>query len=169
MISKTACNRDCPDVCALEAKVVDGRLVSLKGVKDDPVTKGFLCPRTTRFVDRQHSADRLRSPLLRTSEGFEEISWDQALDLCCEKLSKAREEYGPESIFHYKSGGSMGYLKSLITVFFEQFGPVSEKHGDICSGAGEWAQTVDFGLSDSSDPEDLYNAKLIVLLSLIHI
>lgn len=41
---RTACNRDCPDACTLEAEVVDGKLVSLKGSHDDPITKGFLCP-----------------------------------------------------------------------------------------------------------------------------
>lgn len=163
MIRKTTCSRDCPDVCALEAEVVDGRLVSLKGVKDDPITKGFLCPRTTRFVDRQHSPDRLKAPLLRQGEDFVPISWERALDLCATKLTQAKEQYGAESIFHYKSGGSMGYLKSLIEVFFEQFGPVAVKSGDICSGAGEWAQEEDFGISDSSDSEDLYNSELIVI------
>ena len=163
MIKRTTCNRDCPDVCALEAEVVEGRLVSLKGVKDDPVTKGFLCPRTTRFPHRQHSPDRLTTPLRRIDGELQPISWPEALDLCAEKLKEARDDHGPESIFHYKSGGNMGYLRALIDVFFDQFGPVTVKRGDICSGAGEWAQEQDFGLCDSSDPEDLLNSKLIVV------
>lgn len=158
----TTCSRDCPDVCAIEVTVDAGRLVSLKGVKDDPVTQGFLCPRTTRFVQKQHSHDRIRTPLLRKDGELQPISWDEALDLCAQKLAETREKYGPASILHYKSGGNMGYLRSLINVFFEQFGPVTEKRGDICSGAGEWAQETDFGLCDSSDHDDLYNAKLIV-------
>ena len=137
--------------------------MALKGVKDDPVTQGFLCPRTTRFVERQHSKDRLRTPLLRVDGELKPISWEEALDLCARRLEQTRDQHGPEAILHYKSGGNMGYLRSLINVFFEQFGPVSEKRGDICSGAGEWAQETDFGLCDSSDHQDLLNAKLIVL------
>ena len=159
----TTCSRDCPDVCALEAEVVEGKLVKLKGVKDDPITQGFLCPRTTRFVERQYSKDRLRTPLLRENGEWKPLSWDDALDLCAHKLQSTKDKFGAESIFHYKSGGAMGYLKHLITVFFEQFGPVAEKHGDICSGAGEYAQEADFGISDSSAVEDLYNAKLILI------
>lgn len=159
----TTCSRDCPDVCALEATIEGGRLVALKGVKDDPVTKGFLCPRTTRFVERQHAPDRIRTPLLKVNGEWEPITWDDALDLCAEKLRQAREVHGPASILHYKSGGNLGYLRSLINVFFEQLGPVTEKRGDICSGAGEWAQETDFGICDSSDHEDLYNASLIVV------
>lgn len=159
----TTCSRDCPDVCALEATIENGRLTSLKGVKEDPVTKGFLCPRTTRFVDRQYAPGRIHTPLLRVDGELRPVSWDEALDLCAEKLRETRERHGPASILHYKSGGNLGYLRSLINVFFEQFGPVTEKRGDICSGAGEWAQETDFGLCDSSDHDDLYNAKLIVV------
>ena len=163
---RTACNRDCPDACTLEAEVVDGRLVALKGAPDDPVTRGFLCPRTTRFVDRQEAPDRLRSPMLRKEKGSEEflpISWDEALDLVAQKMREVREQHGAESIFHYLSGGSLGYLKLLTNVVFNQFGPCTLKRGDICSGAGEWAQEQDFGISDSSEAEDLLNAKLILI------
>ncbi len=163
---RTACSRDCPDACSLEAEVVDGKLVSLKGAHDDPITKGFLCPRTTRFVDRQESPDRLRQPMVRkskTSEEFVPISWEAALDLAAEKLIAAKQQHGPESIFHYLSGGSLGYLKALTNVCFQQLGPCTLKRGDICSGAGEWAQEQDFGISDSSEADDLLNAKLILI------
>ncbi len=164
--SQTACNRDCPDACTLQAEVVDGKLVALKGSHDDPVTRGFLCPRTTRFVNRQESPDRLAQPLLRkagSSEQFEPISWDDALDLAAEKLRAAKAKYGAESIFHYLSGGSLGYLKALTNVVFQQLGPCTQKRGDICSGAGEWAQVQDFGISDSSEVEDLLNARLVLI------
>lgn len=163
---RTACNRDCPDACTLEAEVVDGKLVSLKGAADDPITRGFLCPRTTRFADRQEAPDRLKTPLLRVekdSDEFVPISWDDALDLAAGKLLQAREQHGPETIFHYLSGGSLGYLKQLTNVVFGQLGPCTLKRGDICSGAGEWAQEQDFGISDSSDAEDLLNARLILI------
>lgn len=159
----TACSRDCPDTCGLEAEVVAGKLVALKGVKNDSLTQGFLCPRTTRFVDRQYSVERLRTPLRRDGENWAPVSWEEALDLAAEKLLETREKYGAETILHYQSGGSLGYLKNLNGVFFEQFGPVTIKRGDICAGAGEWAQEADFGLCDSSDTSDLLNSRLIVI------
>lgn len=166
MRHRTACNRDCPDACTLEAEVVDGKLVSLKGSHDDPMTKGFLCPRTTRFVDRQEAPDRLSRPMMRLSKDSDEfvpVSWEKALDLAAEKLLQARDQHGPESIFHYLSGGSLGYLKLLTNVVFQQLGPCTQKRGDICSGAGEWAQEQDFGISDSSEADDLLNARLILI------
>jgi anaerobic selenocysteine-containing dehydrogenase len=166
MKRRTACNRDCPDACSLEAEVVDGRLIALKGAADDPITKGFLCPRTTRFVQRQTAPDRLLTPLYRPHKDSQELlplSWQDALDLAAEKMRQVKSEHGPEAIFHYLSGGSLGYLKKLTNVIFDQFGPCTQKRGDICSGAGEWAQEQDFGISDSSEMEDLLNAKLILI------
>src|SRR5256885_2929318 len=50
---------------------------------------------------------------------------------------------------------SLGALKHLTDYFFEQFGPVTMKSGDVCSGAGDEAQTLDFGEEDSHDVFDL--------------
>ena len=159
----TSCSRDCPDACTLEVVLEGDRAVQLKGGKNDPVTRGFLCERTTRFLERQYSPERFTQPLLRQAGELTPISWEQALDLAAEKLSGAKNEFGGESILHYRSGGAMGILKCLSDYLFENFGPVTLKSGDICSGAGEAAQEADFGICDSSDVFDLYNSKLIVI------
>src|SRR5262249_954060 len=67
------------------------------------------------------------------------------------------------AILQYRSGGSLGVLKHLSDFFFERFGPVTMKRGDICSGAGDHAQMVDFGDEDSNDLHDLTNARHILV------
>jgi len=162
-IVHTACNRDCPDACALLVTVEDGRAVRLAGDPDDPVTKGFLCERTSRFLTRQYDPRRITSPLLRHKGELVEVSWDEALDVAAEKLLEIRERLGPAAIMHYRSGGSLGLLKAMPDLLFERFGPVTIKRGDICSGAGEFAQELDFGQAESHDLLDLLHAKVIVL------
>ena len=61
----TACNRDCPDACGIVATIEDGKIVHLAGDPDHPVTRGFLCQRTSRFLDRQYDPRRLTTPLRR--------------------------------------------------------------------------------------------------------
>ena len=158
-IRKTTCNRDCPDACGVLATVEEGRVVHLKGDPDHPVTKGFLCYRTSRFVDRQYAPDRVKTPLLRLNGELRPVSMEQALDVAAERLLTIRAESGPEAVFHYRSGGSLGLLKSFSGRFFEGFGPVTTKLGDICSGAGEAAQLLDFGVCDSNDLFDLRNSR----------
>jgi anaerobic selenocysteine-containing dehydrogenase len=162
MRKKTTCNRDCPDACGIVATVEDGRVVQLQGDPDHPITRGFLCFRTSHFLERQYADDRITTPLIKTADGFREASWDEAMDTVTERLLSARAE-GPESIFHYQSGGSLGALMGLCGRFWRAFGPVSEKSGDICTGALDWAQTQDFGQTEASDLADLENAASILI------
>ncbi len=158
-LRKTVCNRDCPDACSIVAHVEDGRVIQLGGDPDHPVTQGFLCWRTNNFLPLQYSPERLTTPLLHG----EPVSWDEALDFAAGELLRIRAESGPAAIFHYRSGGNLGALKHLSDYFFEKFGPVTTKRGDICSGGGDAAQLLDFGEEDSHDIFDLLNSKNIVL------
>lgn len=162
-LRKTTCNRDCPDACSIVATVEDGRVTRLQGDPDHPITKGFLCYRTSHLLESAYHRERLTTPLYRRNGELHPIGWDQALDIAAERLTSIRSESGPAAIFHYRSGGSLGLLKSLSDFFFEQFGPVTVKRGDICSGAGEAAQQTDFGECDSHDLLDLLNARQILL------
>ena len=160
---RTTCNRDCPDACGIVATVADGRVVKIQGDPDHPVTQGFLCYRTSRFLERQYDPDRVTTPLIRRNGGFREASWDDALDLIAEKMLRIKSESGGEAILNYRSGGTLGVMKFLNDRLFELFGPCAVKSGDICSGAGDVAQLTDFGEEDSNDLFDLLNAKTIVL------
>ena len=158
-VLKTVCNRDCPDTCAIVAHVEDGRVVQLGGDPEHPVTHGFLCWRTNNFLPLQYSPERITSPLLRGKP----VSWDEALDFAASELLRVRQSFGPAAIFHYRSGGSLGALKHLSDYFFSEFGPVTSKSGDICSGGGDAAQLLDFGEEDSHDIFDLLNSRNILL------
>ncbi len=160
---RTTCNRDCPDACGIVATVEDGVVTRLQGDRDHPVTKGFLCFRTSRFPELAASDARVTQPLVRRDGALEPATWDDALATIASKLREVREESGPAAIFHYRSGGSLGILKHLTDLFFDQLGPCTTKVGDICSGAGEAAQLHDLGVSDSNDLFDLLESRHIVL------
>lgn len=160
---KTTCNRDCPDACGIVATIENERVVALRGDRQHPVTRGTLCYRTQRFLHLQNSPARLTSPLLRKHGELSEVTWDEALDFIAAELTRVKREWGPAAIVHYRSGGSLGMLKTLTDYFFSLFGPVTIKRGDICSGAGEAAQMLDFGLSDSSDLFTLLESKHIIV------
>jgi anaerobic selenocysteine-containing dehydrogenase len=162
---RTTCNRDCPDACSIlvDVEPATGRALRLRGDPDHPVTQGFLCRRTSRFLERQYSKERITKPLLRGPAGFREATWDEALDRVAADLTRIKRESGPAAIFHYRSGGSLGLLKPLSDYLFERYGPVTIHRGDICGGAGDAAQAADFGDCDANDLFDLENARTIVL------
>jgi len=161
--AKTICNRDCPDACSIIATLEDGRVTRLAGDPDHPVTQGFLCHRTSQFLSTQYSPERLTTPLLRKDGALVPVSWGEALDTAAARLSAIRAEHGPAAIFHYRSGGTLGVLAAVVEYFFERFGPITTKTGDICSGAGDHAQITDFGEEDSHDLFDLLHAKNILV------
>ena len=162
-LKKTLCNRDCPDVCRIVATVENGKVTKLAGDPDHPVTQGFLCHRTSQFLKLQYSPDRITTPLLRKNGELSPVGWDEALDFAADKLTRIRDESGGASILHYRSGGSLGMLKMLSDHFFEKFGPCAVKRGDICTGAGDAAQMLDFGDEDCNDLFDLHHSRTIVL------
>lgn len=164
-VKRTTCNRDCPDACGILATVEDGRVVALRGDPEHPVTRGSLCSRTSRVFERQYADDRILTPLVRASlnDPFNEASWDEALDLVAGRLMDIREASGAAAILHYRCGGSLGLLTEVPDLFFARFGPVTTKRGDVCGGAGEAAQEADFGVSDSSDLDQVSCAKTLIL------
>lgn len=161
--ARTTCNRDCPDACGIIATLDDGVVTKLEGDPAHPVTKGFLCFRTSRFPELMASSVRVAQPMVRRNNRLEPATWEVALSLIAAKLVQVREESGAEAIFHYRAGGSLGILKHMTDLLFDEFGPCTTKVGDVCSGAGEAAQQTDFGTSDSNDLFDLLNSKHIVL------
>ncbi len=160
---RTVCNRDCPDACGLVATVEDGRLVALEGDPDHPVTKGFLCLRTSRFPELQNGPLRIAKPHVRRNGRLEETSFEEAIAFVADRLLAIRRESGPAAIAHYRSGGSLGLVKHVVDYFFELFGPVTVKRGDICSGAGDTAQVIDFGAEEMHDLFDVANARNVIL------
>jgi anaerobic selenocysteine-containing dehydrogenase len=162
-ILRTTCTRDCPDACGIVATVEDGRVTALAGDKAHPVTRGFLCERTGKFLHLQYHPQRLTQPLVRQDGELVPVTWDAALDHVAQTLRRIRDESGPEAVLHYRSGGSLGVLKTVNDWFFECFGGARVKRGDICSGAGEAAQEADLGISESHALEDLLHSRIIVL------
>ena len=65
--------------------------------------------------------------------------------LVAEAMLRIREESGPAAILNYRSGGSLGMMKKVSDGFFEAFGPVTVKSGDICAGAGSQTGSQDRG------------------------
>ncbi|MDI6816821.1 MAG: molybdopterin-dependent oxidoreductase [Actinomycetota bacterium] len=159
----TTCARDCPDTCGINARVVGGRLVALNGVREHDITHSFLCRKAADYIRRVYSQDRLRKPIRKVDGAWGEMSWDEAFTLVAALIKRTVDQYGSLSILHYQSAGSIGALKMLNKRFFNLLGGVTEASGSLCGGAAIAGQTQDFGRRSSHDPEDLLNARVILL------
>ena len=84
-------------------RVRNGRLDSVSPLTGHPTGKA-ICPKGRAAPEVVHNARRLTRPLKRTrpkgdlDPGFEEISWDEALDYIADRLATISQENGPESV-----------------------------------------------------------------------
>jgi anaerobic selenocysteine-containing dehydrogenase len=60
-----ACPHDCPDACGVLITVQDGRATKIQGDPAHPVTRGFLCAKVAKYLDRVYSPDRVLYPMRR--------------------------------------------------------------------------------------------------------
>src|SRR5215475_5225993 len=116
-IVKAACPHDCPDACGVLITVEDERATRIQGDPQHPVTRGFLCGKVAKYVDRVYSPERVLYPMRRVAakgmhgEGvFERITWQQALEEIVTRLKRVSDEFGPEAILPYSYGGNLGAL-----------------------------------------------------------
>jgi len=161
------CALDCPDACGLLINVENGRGSRLRGDPDHPVTRGFLCGKVARYLEREYSTSRLMYPQRRVGskgEGrFARVTWDEALDEIASRLQAIAAEFGPEAILPYSYGGSMGYLQggSMDRRFFHRLG-ASRLDRTICSAAGGAGLIEATGFKYGTEPEQFRHAKLIL-------
>jgi anaerobic selenocysteine-containing dehydrogenase len=166
-VRHSVCALDCPDTCSLLINVEDGAGSRLRGNPDHPVTRGFLCGKVARYLEREYSPDRLLYPQRRVGakgEGrFERISWDEALDTIAGRLRAVAEECGPEAILPYSYAGTMGLLNGsgMDRRFFHRLG-ASQLDRTICSSAGGAGLVAATGFRYGTEPERIVHAKLIV-------
>ncbi|WP_053986027.1 molybdopterin-dependent oxidoreductase [Niameybacter massiliensis] len=157
------CTLDCFDCCKFNVYVDENQVIKIEGDKEHPYTKGFICKKGLMHLDRTNHSERQYSPLLKVDGKWQEISFNQAIELMAQKLGMYKEAYGSKSILYYEQYGSGSVLKSIGDVFFNFFGGVSKQKGGPCWSAGIAAQNQNFGDVRSHALEDMLNSKTIIV------
>jgi anaerobic selenocysteine-containing dehydrogenase len=164
-----ACPHDCPDTCALETHVDEqGRAVSLRGRADHPVTRGWLCAKVNRYLDRVYHPERLLYPLRRVgakgSGAFERISWDEAILEITGRWRDIIATYGAQCILPYSYAGTLGLVNGAVTDnrFWNRLGACRLERA-ICGHAAEEAVQLTVGGRFAPSPEMLLSSKLVLI------
>jgi anaerobic selenocysteine-containing dehydrogenase len=170
-VLKNVCPLDCPDTCSMVVSVRDGVAVDLRGDRDHPFTRGFLCQKMARYLDRVYSPDRLTHPMRRVGPKgpglgrWERIGWDEAIDLIADRFRHiASSPDGPQAILPYSYYGTMGKIQaeSLDRRFFHLLG-ASKLERTICATAGGVGYEYTMGTGRlGADPMAVPDCRLII-------
>jgi len=175
-----ACPHDCPDACGVLITVENGRATRIQGDPAHPVTRGFLCAKVAKYLDRVYSPERVMYPMRRlapkgpngtdlvpTQEGSERlwkrITWDEALSEVTHRFKAIIRDFGPEAILPYSYGGTLGVLNgaSMDRRFFHRLG-ASQLARTICSAAGEAGLKSVIGVKLGTEPEQFRHSRYII-------
>src|SRR5215212_2426877 len=115
----------CEAICGIEITSAGGQRLNIRGDKDDPFSRGYICPKAVALQDFHYDKDRLRHPVRRTAHGWERISWNEAFDEVTENLKRIHARHGRNSIATYLGNPTVhnygallfvpGFLRSLRT------------------------------------------------------
>ena len=84
--------------CGLELGTRGGKIVRVRGDKNNPASKGSLCVKGRFGLDFVSSPDRLTTPLIKRNGTFEEATWDEALDLVADKFVEIKKKHGADAL-----------------------------------------------------------------------
>jgi anaerobic selenocysteine-containing dehydrogenase len=174
-IIHAACPHDCPDACGVLITVDDGRATKIQGDPAHPVTRGFLCAKVAKYLDRVYSPDRVLYPMrriaakgragegARATQTWQRITWDEALDEIASRFRSIISEFGSEAILPYSYGGTLGALNgaSMDRRFFGRLG-ASQLERAICSAAGEAGLISVLGVKLGTEPEQFVHSRYII-------
>ena len=145
----------CTSWCSIQAYVVDGRAIKVRGNPNSKVNGSASCVRSHLGLQQVYDPDRVKTPMKRTNPKkgkgedpkFVPISWDEALDTVADKIMELRDN--KETYKYMLMRGRYSYMRDIIYDRMTKIigSPNNISHSSICAEAekfgpyyteGEW-------------------------------
>ena len=104
----------CEAMCGLVVEHDGKQVLSIKPDKEDVVSKGFICPKALALKDYHEDPDRLRAPMLKTAQGWKQISWNRAFDIVGKRINEIQDQYGKDAISVYLGNPNAHHHGNII-------------------------------------------------------
>ena len=103
--------RFCHVFCGVEVDVEDGRVVAVRGDRDNEVSRGYTCPKGRAETERIHHPDRLSAPERRDGDGWTRLGKAQALDEVAERIGDIVARGEPLFEIHSQSQTQLDFAR----------------------------------------------------------
>ena len=91
----------CEATCGISVQVEGGRVTGVRGDREDPFSRGHLCPKAAAIPDVMDHPDRIREPMRRVGDRWEPLSWDDALAEAAERITAIQRTHGRNAVGLY--------------------------------------------------------------------
>lgn len=105
----------CEAICGVEIEHENGRVISIRGDKDDPFSRGHICPKALALKEIYESPNRLRKPLKRIGKEFHEIGWEEAIGETAERLRDVRNRFGRDAVGVFQGNPSVHNFGTMVS------------------------------------------------------
>lgn len=121
-----SCNL-CEAICGLVVEHDGKQVVSIKGDRDDPLSRGHICPKAIALQDIHQDPNRLTHPIRRDGTTWTRISWDEAFTEIEQRLGAIRAQHGDDAVALYLGNPTVhNYGATLFQKFLGE--ALSTKH-----------------------------------------
>jgi anaerobic selenocysteine-containing dehydrogenase len=103
----------CEAMCGVAVTTENGAITSIRGDADDPLSRGYLCPKAAALGDLHDDPDRLRRPLRRRGTDWTEIGWDEAFDEVATAIRRIRRQHGRDAVAVYQGNPTVHNYGSI--------------------------------------------------------
>ena len=84
----------CAVGCGMLVATKNGKVISIEGDPDHPVSRGSLCPKGASLLEMANNPLRVKKPLYRAAGAadWKEVEWDWAIGEIAKRVKKSRDE-----------------------------------------------------------------------------
>lgn len=166
-VFRNACPRNCYDTCSIKTFVKNGAVQFIEGAQESTYTDGALCVKGNSYWREAYSPDRVKYPMIQEGRGtgkWRRVSWEEALDKIARKILEIKEKDGSLlGMGMTKYSGNFGITNYGVEGMMSSLGYTTRFVGTPCWPAGIDAQNYDMGNMWCHDPEDMANARYIII------
>lgn len=157
----------CGQQCGIQLKVRGGQVIGFEPWEEFPFNQGKLCPKgVKRYLQAAHP-DRLLYPLRRAENGFQRVSWDEALEFSVQRLREIQSRWGKDAVA-VLGGASLITEKAYLLGKFARVA-LGTRHidynGRLCMVSAGTAYKLAFNVDRSPIPwSDIAKADVIFVV-----
>lgn len=85
-------------MCGIVVEVQGERVGRVRGDRDHPVTRGYICPKGMALPKMHHHPQRLETPLIREDASLQPATWARCLDDLGTRLRTIIDQHGPAAV-----------------------------------------------------------------------